>query len=246
MIADDVNKGSGLEVRDSAYGAMIVRLIVQTFIWFGAMGILLFLAAGTFAWPSAWAYLVLMVALSFTLGVDLARHDPGLLRERMGSPVQRAQPAADKMLLAALLLFIFAWLVLMGLDAKRFAWSSVPAVLQMLGALILLWSIGFCYRTMRENSFAAPVVKLQQERGQRVISTGPYAFVRHPMYFGAAFYFIGTALLLGSFWGVIFAFVLIGLLCIRIPIEEKTLRTGLEGYDEYAAHVRYRLIPHVW
>jgi protein-S-isoprenylcysteine O-methyltransferase Ste14 len=225
---------------------MIVRLIVQTFIWFGAMGILLFLAAGTFAWPGAWAYLVLMVALSVTVGIDLARHDPGLLRERMGSPVQRDQPAADKMLLIALLLFMFAWLVLMGLDAKRFAWSSVPAVMQVLGALITLWSIWFCYRAMRENSFAAPVIKLQQERGQRVISTGPYAFVRHPMYFGAAFYFIGTALLLGSWWGVIFASVLIGLLCIRIPIEEKALRAGLVGYDEYAAHVRYRLIPHVW
>jgi protein-S-isoprenylcysteine O-methyltransferase Ste14 len=225
---------------------MIVRLIVQIFIWFGTMGILLFLAAGTFAWPGAWAYLVLMVALSLTMGIDLARRDPGLLRERMGSPVQRNQPAADKALLIALLLFIFAWLVLMGLDAKRFAWSSIPPWMHVLGALVTLWSIWFCYRTMRENSFAAPVVKLQRERGQRVISTGPYAFVRHPMYFGAAFYFIGAALLLGSWWGVIFAFVLISLLCIRIPIEEKALRAGLEGYDEYAAQVRHRLIPHVW
>jgi protein-S-isoprenylcysteine O-methyltransferase Ste14 len=90
------------------------------------------------------------------------------------------------------------------------------------------------------------VVKLQQERGQTVISTGPYAFVRHPMYFGAALYFIGTALLLGSWWGVLFAFILIGLLCIRIPIEEKALRAGLKGYDEYATRVRYRLIPHIW
>ena len=125
------------------------------------MGVLLFLAAGTIAWPGAWAYLVLMLALSFTLGIDLARHDPGLLRERMGSPVQRDQPAADKMLLIALLFFMFAWLVLMGLDAKRFAWSSVPTLVQVLGAFITLWSIWFCHRTMRENSFAAPVIKLQ-------------------------------------------------------------------------------------
>ena len=96
---------------------------------------------------------------------------------------------------------MFAWLVVMGLDAKRFAWSSVPAWVQALGALMTLWSIWFSYRTMRENSFAAPVIKLQHERGQRVISTGPYAFVRHPMYFGAVFYFIGVALLLGSWWG---------------------------------------------
>jgi protein-S-isoprenylcysteine O-methyltransferase Ste14 len=125
----------------------------------------------------------------------------------MGSPLQRDQPAADKILIVALLLFMFAWLVLMGFDAKRFAWSSVPTLMQVLGALITLGLIWFSYRTMRENNFAAPVIKLQQERGQTVISTGPYAFVRHPMYFGAAFYFIGTALLLGSRWGVIFAFL---------------------------------------
>ena len=102
------------------------------------MGILLFIAAGTFAWPGAWTYLVLMVTLSFTLGIDLARKDPGLLQERIGSPVQGGQPAADKMLLIALLLFMFAWLILMGLDAKRFAWSSVPALMRVPGALIIL------------------------------------------------------------------------------------------------------------
>ena len=225
---------------------MIVQLIIQTVIWFSAMGGLLFLAAGTFAWPGAWAWLVLMVALSFTLGIDLARRDPGLLRERMGGPVQRDQPAADSVLVIALLVSMFAWLALMGLDAKRFAWSSVPAWAQALGALMTLWSIWFSYRTMRENSFAAPVIKLQHERGQRVISTGPYAFVRHPMYFGAVFYFIGVALLLGSWCGVVSAFVLIGLLCIRIPMEERALRAGLEGYEDYAARVRYRLIPYVW
>ena len=206
---------------------MILRLIVQIFIWFGVMAILLFLAAGTFAWPGAWVFLVLMILLSFTLGIDLARRDPGLLRERMGSPVQRDQPAADKVLLMVLLLAIFAWLVVMGLDAKRFAWSSVPTLVQVLGALITLWSIWFCYRTMRENSFAAPVVKLQRERGQTVISSGPYAFVRHPMYFGAAFYFIGAALLLGSWWGVIFAFVLIGLLCVAYRSRRRRCARGL-------------------
>jgi len=208
---------------------MMVRLIIQTFIWFGAMSILLFLAAGTFAWPapgpisSSW----------LCSGSCWESTWPGEIRGCFGSAwahqCKPDQPAADKMLLIALLLFMFAWLVLKGLDAKRFAWSSVPAFMQVLGALIILWSIWFCYCTMRENSFAAPVIKLQQERGQRVISTGPYAFVRHPMYFGAAFYFIGAALLLGSWWGIIFAFVLIGLLCIRIPIEERRCAPGLRA-----------------
>jgi protein-S-isoprenylcysteine O-methyltransferase Ste14 len=138
------------------------------------------------------------------------------------------------------------WLALMGLDAMRFRWSSMPVWLQALGALALLLSIWICFRTMLENSFAAPVVKIQEERGQRVISTGPYAYVRHPMYFGAVFYFLSIALLLGSWWGFVFAFVLIGILCVRIPIEERTLRAGLRGYDEYTERVRYRLIPLIW
>ena len=99
---------------------------------------------------------------------------------------------------------------------------------------------------MRENSFAAPVVKIQKDRGHRVITTGPYGYVRHPMYFGALFFFIGTSLVLGSWWGLAFTLVFATLLCIRIPIEERALRAGLEGYDAYAARVRYRLIPLIW
>ncbi len=99
---------------------------------------------------------------------------------------------------------------------------------------------------MRENSFAAPVVKIQKERAQTVISTGPYAFVRHPMYFGMLFLFPGMALLLGSWWGVVVAFVLVLLLCARIPLEEKVLRAGLDGYDAYTRRVRYRLLPGLW
>jgi protein-S-isoprenylcysteine O-methyltransferase Ste14 len=89
-------------------------------------------------------------------------------------------------------------------------------------------------------------LKIQKDRGQKVISTGPYSYVRHPMYFGAMFFFLGTPLLLGSWWGLAFAFASILLLCIRIPIEERVLRDGLDGYDEYAARVRYRLIPLIW
>ena len=128
----------------------------------------------------------------------------------------------------------------------RFHWSSMPGWLQVVGALAMLASIWVCFRTMLENSFAAPVVKIQEDRGQHVISTGPYAYVRHPMYVGAVFYFLSIALLLGSWWGFASAFVLIGILCIRIPIEERTLRAGLRGYDAYAEQVRYRLVPGVW
>ena len=224
---------------------MISKLVLQTFVWFGVMGALLFLSAGTLHWPGAWVFLVVMVALSLTLGVALARRDPGLMNERLSPPIQKNQTAADKILLSVLLLGMFAWQVLMGLDF-RFGWSPVPLWGQVIGALILLLGIWICYLVMLENSFAAPVVKIQDERGQRVITTGPYSFVRHPMYAGAILFFAGTALLLGSWWGLASVLVFVVLLAIRTFIEEATLRTGLQGYDDYAAQVRYRLIPRIW
>ena len=224
---------------------MFAKLVLQTFIWFGVMGALLFLSAGTFAWPGAWVYLVVMVGLSFTLGVTLARRDPGLMNERLSPPIQKNQTAADKVLLSIFLLAIFGWQVFMGFDF-RFGWSPVPVWAQVVGALVMIVGIWICYLTMLENSFAAPVVKIQDERGQRVITTGPYSYVRHPMYAGAILFFAGTALLLCSWWGVVLVLVFVVLLAIRTFIEEKTLRTGLRGYDDYAGRVRYRLIPMVW
>jgi protein-S-isoprenylcysteine O-methyltransferase Ste14 len=224
---------------------MVVKLIIQTLVWFGAMGAVMFLAAGTLAWPGAWVFLALMLGLSLVTGPLLAKHDPGLLNERLKSPVQKGQTAADKIITSSLFALIFVWLALMGFDV-RFGWSSVPAWVQAVGVFGVLLSVWIIYRTMRENSFAAPVVKIQADRGHSVISTGPYAYVRHPMYFGAIFYFVGTALLLGSWWGIAFGLVLILLLCVRIPLEEKVLRAELQGYDDYAARVRYRLIPLVW
>ena len=224
---------------------MISKLVLQTFIWFGVMGALLFLSAGTLHWLAAWAYLVVMVGLSLTMGVALARRDPGLMNERLSPPIQKNQAAADKVLLSILLLAIFGWQIFIGLDF-RFGWSAVPVWAQAVGALVLLVGIWICYLTMLENSFAAPVVKIQDERGQHVITTGPYSYVRHPMYAGAILFFAGTALVLGSWWGLVSVLAFIALLAIRIFIEEQTLRTGLQGYDDYAAQVRYRLIPMVW
>ncbi|RUW71942.1 MULTISPECIES: isoprenylcysteine carboxylmethyltransferase family protein [unclassified Mesorhizobium] len=224
---------------------MIARLILQTFVWFGLMGAVLFLSAGTLNWPGAWVYLVVMIGLSLTLGMSLARRDPGLMNERLSPPIQKGQPLVDKVLLSTLLVAIFAWLALMGLDF-RFGWSAVPLWVLVIGGVILLVGLWICYLTMLENSFAAPVVKIQDERGQHVITTGPYSYVRHPMYAGAILYFAGTALLLGSWWGLASVLFFIVLLAIRTFIEEQALRTGLRGYDDYAANVRYRLIPLVW
>jgi protein-S-isoprenylcysteine O-methyltransferase Ste14 len=104
----------------------------------------------------------------------------------------------------------------------------------------------FMYWTMRTNSFAAPVVKIQKERGQTVITTGPYAIVRHPLYFGALFYVAATSLVLGSWWGLVTVPLVVAGFAVRIPVAEKALRNGLQGYDDYARRVRWRLIPFIW
>ncbi|WP_331373126.1 methyltransferase family protein [Sinorhizobium chiapasense] len=225
---------------------MIVRLIVQTVIWFGVIAAVLFASAGTLAWPAAWIYLAVMLALSLIAGLMLARHDPALLKERLSAPIQKDQPFADKVLLTIILLFLFGSFAFMALDAVRFGWSSVPPWVQGVGAMALLLSIWFNYWTFRENSFAAPVVKIQKERAQSVVTTGPYRYVRHPLYASALIFVAGSSLLLGSWWGLGAVLVLLVLLAIRIRIEEKALRTGLAGYDAYAARVRYRLVPFVW
>jgi protein-S-isoprenylcysteine O-methyltransferase Ste14 len=122
----------------------------------------------------------------------------------------------------------------------------MPLALQTLGLVLLGLGIYVIWLTMLENSYAAPVVKIQKERGHKVISSGPYAYVRHPMYAGALLYVLGLPLLLGSWWGLATAPLLALMLILRIPLEERTLRAELEGYADYAARTRYRLLPWVW
>jgi protein-S-isoprenylcysteine O-methyltransferase Ste14 len=225
---------------------MITRLLWQTFIWLACVGVLLFAAAGTLRWPAAWIYIAETGVLGLAAGIWLARHDPDLLRERLAPLFQPNQVASDRVILVAFMLSYVAWLVLMGLDGKRFGWSHVPLWLRVLGAVLIAVSLYVGLLTFRENSFAVPVVKVQRERGHHVITTGPYSIVRHPMYAGALLMFIGSPLLLCSWWGLLAVPMGIVLFGIRIGIEERTLRTNLDGYTEYMQRVPYRLIPFVW
>ena len=142
--------------------------------------------------------------------------------------------------------FLLAWLVVMGLDAVRFRWSQMPAWLQVAGAILLLGSFYLFFLTFRENPYASPAVRVQTERGQTVISTGPYHYVRHPMYAAGIPFVAGTALLLGSWYGLLMGLIFVFGLAFRAVQEERLLRAELPGYDEYMAQVKYRFIPHVW
>jgi protein-S-isoprenylcysteine O-methyltransferase Ste14 len=225
---------------------MSARLFLRTFVWFAFLAALLFGPAGTARWPAGWAFLLELGACSLALAFWLARHDPALFAARSAPLIQRDQKPWDKILMTCFMVVFCAWLVFMALDAERFRWSSVPPSVRALGAFGILLSFFFIFLTFRANSFAAPVVKIQTSRGHTVVTTGPYRFVRHPMYGGVLFLFLGTPLLLGSWWGLALALFPVVLLAVRAVLEERTLAAELPGYAEYAAGVRYRLIPFVW
>ncbi|WP_407160107.1 methyltransferase family protein [Bradyrhizobium sp. STM 3557] len=226
--------------------SLFLNLVVQTIAWFGFMGVIIFGAAGTLHYAGGWLYLGEMVAFSMIFGAYAMRVDPGLLRERLKPPLQKEQPLADKLVLIPFLLLVFGAIGFMAADAARWRWSMMPPAVQWSGCGLLLAALLFMCWTLRTNSFAAPVVKIQKERGQTVVTTGPYAIVRHPMYLGAILYFASTSLVLGSWWGLATIPILALLLGIRIVIEEATLRSGLEGYHDYARRVRWRMLPYVW
>ena len=207
----------------------------------------MFLAAGTVFWPAGWAFLVLFFGANAALARWLLRHDPGLLQERMTGFGKPGEPFWDKVFLVGIEVFLLAWFALMGLDAVRYRWSQMPAWLQVLGAMLLLVSFYLFFLTFRENPYLSPAVRVQSERGQTVISTGPYQYVRHPMYGVAGIPFmVGTALLLGSWFGLLMGLIFTFGLAFRAVREEGVLQAELPGYAEYMAQVQYRFIPHVW
>lgn len=205
----------------------------------------LFGAAGTIDWPAGWVFLALFFAFTIALTVWLARHNPGLLKERM-TGFTPDQKAWDKVFLTVTAVVFVAWLVLMPLDAVRFHWSHVPVWLQSVGAILLLISFYIFFLAYRENSYLSPLVRIQTDRGQTVISTGPYHYVRHPVYAGLLVMTAGTALLLGSWYGLLLGLVIDLMVAGRLLGEERMLRQELPGYEEYTTRTRYRLIPHIW
>jgi protein-S-isoprenylcysteine O-methyltransferase Ste14 len=207
------------------------------------MGALIFGAAGTLRYWQAWVYLLLFFGLSGLLTHELLRRDPALLARRLkGGPQAERRPAQRVIMVGASLAFL-SLLTVPALD-HRFHWSAVPMVVVVLGDV--LFAIGFLFvgRVYRENTYTSATIEIHE--GQRVIDTGPYAIVRHPMYSGALLYMLGTPLALGSYWGLLgFVLLLLSILW-RLHDEERMLVRELPGYGDYRQRVRWRLLPGVW
>ena len=223
----------------------IKQQVLETIGFFVVFALALFLPAGTLAWRAGWIFLLLFFGFYLIVTMWLYTHNPGLMQERTRL-VTSDQQGWDKILFPLMEIFFIIWLIFSSLDAARFHWSLVPFWIQAIGALILLCSFYFLFLTFRENSYLSPVVRVQEERGHTVVSTGIYHYVRHPMYMAIFVFIVGTSLLLGSWYGLIFVIICMAILARRAVLEERTLQTELPGYTSYMAQVKYRFIPYIW
>src|SRR5579863_68929 len=213
-------------------------LVVQSIALFLALALALFAPAGTLVWPVGWLYLVLFLGFFLSVNGWLSRRNPGSLEER--SRLSRAdQQGWDKTLFPLLLVPVVAWLVFISADAVRLHWSPEPVWLQLVEAIVLLCSFYLIFLTFRENSYLSTVVRVQTERGHCVVSTGPYHYVRHPMYAGFLLFMTGTPLFLGSWHGALLGLAFMLVLARRAVLEERALRVALPAYAAYLARVRY-------
>jgi protein-S-isoprenylcysteine O-methyltransferase Ste14 len=207
------------------------------------MAFLVFIPAGTVHYWQAWVYLAMFAGVSALTTLDLIRTDQALLERRMrGGPTAEKQPMQKVIMLSMSIGFI-ALLVVPALD-HRFGWSAVPLRGVVAGDLLVALGFYLIFLVYRENTFTSATIEVAEN--QKVIATGPYARVRHPMYASAMLYLLGTPLALGSYWGLVPVVAMMPLLVWRLLAEERFLARNLAGYTDYQKRIRHRLVPFVW
>jgi protein-S-isoprenylcysteine O-methyltransferase Ste14 len=221
---------------------LLLRSALSLAVMLLVFALLLFLPAGI-AWRRGWIFLLVFVVLTAFSCAYLWRANPDIFIAR--SKVHQGTRAWDKLLLIPILLSFFAIFLVAGLDA-RFGWSAVPDWLVLIGYILFAASYVLSTWVYAVNKFAEPSVRIQSERGQQVIDTGPYALLRHPLYAFSFFLVVGMALALGSWWALLPVAVGVIVILVRTVLEDRMLQNELDGYKEYASRVRYRLIPGVW
>lgn len=224
--------------------AKLWRAFLSLAVFILVLGIALFLVAGDVGWINGWVFIGVFTVLTGLSIPYLWRVNPDIFEAR--SRIHEGTKAWDRMILYLLVAAFCAIFPLAALDAVRFQWSIVPLWVTVVGFVLL--TVGYLgsiwvYAT---NKFAEPSVRIQTDRRQTVITSGPYKIVRHPLYMWSSLLVLAAPLALGSYWAVLPALVMILLLVVRTVLEDRTLQAELEGYVEYAQHVRYRLIPGIW
>jgi protein-S-isoprenylcysteine O-methyltransferase Ste14 len=219
---------------------LVLAALVRLAGFFLVMGLILFGTAGSLQYWQAWIYLITLGGLVTVTGVYLIRNDPALFERRMR---MKERESVQKKIIFSSFLYIGLLFILPALNF-RFEWTITPVWVVILGDILIAIGYSIFHRVLRENSFASRVIEVEQ--GQKVIDSGPYASVRHPMYQGVILIYAFTPLALGCWWMVLPALSIIPILAARIRNEEMVLARDLPGYTEYLEKVKYRLLPGVW
>jgi protein-S-isoprenylcysteine O-methyltransferase Ste14 len=225
---------------------------MKSLIWKGAaqavaglifFAALIYFSAGTWDYWQGWLFLAVFAVSTNAYGIYLALYDRPLLERRMNAGPWKEGESSQKIIVSLIIISFFAFMILPILD-HRYGLSPVPAWVSILGNIIIVLSFLFIFWVTKVNSWAAS--NIQVEEGQKVVDTGPYAYVRHPMYAGATWLFVGMPLAFGSWWTIALIVVFLPVLLWRLLDEERILRRDLSGYTEYTQKVRHRLVPYVW
>jgi protein-S-isoprenylcysteine O-methyltransferase Ste14 len=219
----------------------LARMVIVRFAWFFIiLALLCFIPAGTWNYWQGWMYIGTLLVLASLTFAYLLKNDPALLERRMRF---REREGQQKKIIGVSLIFFILEFLLPGLD-QRFGWSQMPVWVAILGDVIVIAGYLLVIWVFKTNSHTSRIVEV--EAGQKVISTGPYAFVRHPMYVGVFFVYGLSPLALGSYWALIPGLMILPVLVLRILSEERLLLRELDGYRDYTQKVKYRLLPGVW
>jgi protein-S-isoprenylcysteine O-methyltransferase Ste14 len=205
---------------------------------------LLFIPAGRLDWWEAWLFVLVYAIFIVVYLLRGLRKDPGQINER--SQTGKNVKSWDKIILGIYTILLLVMFIVAGLDAGRYRWAPIPFFLEIFGWLGLVLAGSLIWWTASVNTFLSRQVRIQEERGHHAVTSGPYRFVRHPMYDGIILFVFCIPLILGSAWALIPAGAITVLFIIRTTLEDKTLREELTGYREYAEKVRYRLLPRIW
>jgi protein-S-isoprenylcysteine O-methyltransferase Ste14 len=218
-----------------AVGASLIGLVL--------FGLLLFLPAGTFDYWQAWVFIAAFVISTTVLTIYLLLTNPAILEGRMHAGPAAETRTAQKFASSVLFIVIAAVMVFSAFD-HRFGWSAVPTVVTLAGDALVMVGLGIGSLVVLQNGYASANIKVELD--QKVVSTGLYGLVRHPMYFGSLIFMVGIPLALDSYWGLLGIIPVAAVFAVRILDEERMLREELNGYSAYTREVKYRLVPHVW
>lgn len=222
---------------------LLMRTLKTTIVGLIAFCFLIFVPAGTLAYWQGWTFIAVFSVSTVLIGLYLVLENPALLERRIKvGPAAETRPVQK--IIIALSFAVFCLMLIVSALDHRFGWSQVPAWLSIIGNALVASGLMIDLRVFRENSYGASTIEKME--GQKVIATGPYAIVRHPMYVGVLIMMLGTPLALGSKWGIVPAIATVPILVLRILDEESMLRDELDGYEAYARDVRYRLLPGIW